>query len=155
MTIVTDFMYIRAGALHAANGGFLLIDAMDLFRQELSWETLKRALKARQIKTESVSDILDRSQAASIQPEPVPLDVKIVLFGEPWVYHRLCQLDPEFADLFKVQADFSTTTPRTDENCAGLLFTMASIARTDGLKQLDPAGAARLLDEASRQAGDA
>jgi len=155
MTIVTDFMYIKAGALHCANGGFLLIDAMDLFRQELSWETLKRALKARQVKTESVADILDRSQAVTIQPEPIPLDIKIVLFGEPWVYHRLCQFDPEFAGLFKVQADFSTTASRSDENCAGLLFTMASVARSDGLKQLDAGGAARLLDEASRQASDA
>jgi lon-related putative ATP-dependent protease len=155
MTIVTDFMYIKPGALHCANGGFLLIDAMDLFRFDLSWETLKRALKARQLKTESVADILDRSQAVSIQPEPIPLDIKVVLFGEPWVYHRICQIDPEFADLFKVQADFSTTASRDDENCAGLLCTMASIARTDGLKQLGTGGAARLLDEASRQAGDA
>ncbi|MBL6936288.1 MAG: AAA family ATPase [Alphaproteobacteria bacterium] len=155
MTVVTDFMFIKPGALHCANGGFLLIDAMDLFRQELSWETLKRALKARQVKIESVADILDRTQTVTIQPEPLPLDVKIVLFGEPWVYHRLCQFDPEFADLFKVQADFSTTALRTEENCADLLFTMASIARTDGLKHLDTAGAARLLDEASRQAGDA
>lgn len=155
MTIVTDFMFVKPGALHQANGGFLLIDAMDLFRQDLSWETLKRALKARTIKTESVADILDRSQAVTIQPEPVALDIKIVLFGEPWVYHRLCQADPEFADLFKVQADFSVTAPRNEENCAGLLCTMASIARSDGLKQLDAGGAARLLDEASRQAGDA
>ena len=155
MTIVTDFMFVKAGALHHANGGFLLIDAMDLFRQELSWETLKRALKARAVKTESVADILDRNQALTIQPEPVPLDIKIVLFGEPWLYHRLCQADPEFAQLFKVQADFSTTAPRNEENCAGLLCTMASIARGDGLKQMGAGAAARLLDEASRQAGDA
>ncbi|MBV9540430.1 MAG: AAA family ATPase, partial [Alphaproteobacteria bacterium] len=155
MTIVTDFMFIKAGALHQANGGFLLVDAMDLFRQDVSWETLKRALKSRQVRIESVADILDRNQQVRIQPEPLPLDLKIVLFGEPWVYHRLCQMDPEFADLFKVQADFSATAQRNDENCGALLEAMASIARTDGLKQLDRMGAARLIDEAARMAGDA
>ncbi|MEI9888246.1 MAG: ATP-binding protein [Rhizomicrobium sp.] len=155
MTMVTDFMLIKPGALHLANGGFLLIDAMDLFRQESAWESLKRALAAKQVKIESLSDILDRSQQVSIRPEPVPLDVKIVLFGEAWVYHRLCQIDPRFADLFKVQADFSATAARDDENCAALIATMASIARSDRLKQMDRGGAARLLDEASRQTGDA
>ncbi|MEJ0025483.1 MAG: ATP-binding protein [Rhizomicrobium sp.] len=155
MTVVTDFRHIKAGALHHANGGFLLIDALDLARQEVSWEALKRALAARKVKIESLSEIHDRGASVTIQPEPVPLDVKIVLFGEAWVYQRLGQVDPEFADLFKVQADFSATALRTDENCVGLLAAMASMARTEGLKQLDRGGAARLVDEAARQAGDA
>lgn len=155
MTVITDFKLIKPGALHLANGGFLLIDALDLFRQDVSWETLKRALTVRRVKIESLADILDRSHAVSIQPEPIALDIKIVLFGEAWVYHRLCQIDADFADLFKVQADFSATASRDDDNCAALISTMASIARSDGLKQLDRGGAARLLDEASRQAGDA
>jgi lon-related putative ATP-dependent protease len=155
MTIVTDFMFIKPGALHQANGGFLLIDAMDLFQQDVSWETLKRALTTRRIKIESLAEILDRSHAVAIQPEPVALDTKIVLFGEAWVYHRLCQLYGDFADQFKVQADFSDKAGRDDANCGALVCTMASIARHDGLKQLDRSGAARILDEASRQVGDA
>ena len=155
MTVVTDFRHIKAGALHVANGGFLLIDALDLARQDVSWEALKRALKARKVKIESLSEIHDRSSSVTIQPEPVPLDIKIVLFGEAWVYQRLGQIDAEFADLFKVQADFSANALRTDENCQGLLATMASMARSEGLKQLDRSGAARLIDEAARQAGDA
>jgi lon-related putative ATP-dependent protease len=155
MTVITDFKLIKPGALHLANGGFLLIDALDLFRQDVSWESLKRALTARRVKIESLSDVLDRSHAVSIQPEPVTLDIKIVLFGEAWVYQRLCQIDADFADLFKVQADFSATASRDDENCGALIATMASIARSDGLKQMDAGGAARLLDEAARQAGDA
>ncbi|HEX4302174.1 MAG TPA: ATP-binding protein [Rhizomicrobium sp.] len=155
MTVVTDFKLIKPGALHLANGGFLLIDAMDLMRQDLSWETLKRALKARQVKIESPADILGHSQTVTIQPEPVTLDLKVVLFGEAWVYHRLCQIDPDFAALFKVQADFSATASRDDVNCGALVATLASIARRNGLKQMDPSGAARLLDEAARAAGDA
>ena len=155
MTVVTDFKHIRPGTLHQANGGFLLIDALDLFRQDVSWESLKRALTSRRVKIESLSDIMDRSHAVTIQPEPVTLDIKVVLFGEAWVYHRLCQIDADFADLFKAQADFSGTAARDDDNCGALIATMASIARSDGLKQMDPGGAARLIDEASRQAGDA
>ncbi len=155
MTALTDFRHIRAGALHQANGGFLLIDAMDLFRQEAAWECLKRALKARRVKIESLADVFDRNPAVTLQPEPLTLDIKIVLIGEAWAYHRLCQIDPDFAELFKVQADFSATAGREDENCAVLMAAMASIARADGLKQLDRGGAARLVDEASRLAGDA
>ena len=155
MSVVTDFRQIRAGALHLANGGFLLIDALDLVRQEAAWEALKRALRARQVRIESLSELHDRGQGSILHPEPVPLDIKIVLFGEPWVYHRLVQADAEFADLFKVQADFSTGAPRDDGHCLDLLGTMAAIARQEGLKQLDRGGAARLVDEASRQAGDA
>lgn len=155
MTVVSDFRHVVAGALHQANGGFLLIDALDIARQEVSWEALKRALNSRRAKIESLQEIHDRSHAATVQPEPVPLDIKIVLFGEAWVYHRLCQADPEFADLFKVQADFSAAAPRDDETCEALLGAMASLARSEGLKHMDRTGAARLIDEAARAAGDA
>jgi lon-related putative ATP-dependent protease len=155
MSYITDFMFIRAGSLHKANGGFLLVDALDLLQQDVSWETLKRTLREARIKIENLAEILDRSNTVSIQPEPIPLDLKIVLFGEPWLYYRLRELDPEFAELFKVQADFSTTADRDDANCAALMRLMSSVARNDGLKQMDRTGAARLIDEAARMAGDA
>jgi lon-related putative ATP-dependent protease len=155
MAVVADFRNIRAGALQAANGGFLLVDALDLVRQEAAWESLKRALNARRVKIESLSDLHDRGHGVSLLPEPLPLDVKVVMFGEAWVYHRLAQADAEFAELFKVQADFSATAMRDDGNCEALLSTMASIVRAEGLKQLDRSAAARLVDEASRQAADA
>jgi lon-related putative ATP-dependent protease len=155
VSFITDFMYIRPGFLHRANGGFLLIDALELLQQDVSWETLKRALREARIKIENLAEILDRSNAVSIQPEPIPLDLKIVLIGEPWLYYRLRELDPEFAELFKVQADFSSLADRDDANCGALLRLMSSVARDDGLKQFDRTGAARLIDEAARMAGDA
>jgi lon-related putative ATP-dependent protease len=155
VSFITDFMYIKPGFLHRANGGFLLIDALDLLQQDVSWETLKRALRESRIKIENLAEILDRSNAVTIQPEPIPLDLKIVLFGEPWLFYRLRELDPEFAELFKVQADFSTSADRNDANCGALLRLMSSVARDDGLKQFDRTGAARLIDEAARMAGDA
>ncbi len=155
MTMVTDFMFIRPGALHDANGGFLLIDALDLLRQDVSWETLKRSLKEGRVRIENLAEILDRSQTVTIQPEPIPLDVKIVLFGELWLFHRLRELDPDFADLFKVQADFSSAADRDEMHTVALLGLLAGVARREGLKHLDRSGAARFLDEASRMAGDA
>lgn len=155
VSVITGFMYIRPGALHRANGGFLLIDALDLLQQDVSWETLKRALSQQRIKIENLAEILDRSQTVSIQPEPIPLDCKIVLFGESWVFHRLRQLDPDFADLFKTQVDFSASADRNDANCFRLAQLMGSVARQAGLKQLDRTGAARMIDEAARMAGDA
>jgi lon-related putative ATP-dependent protease len=155
VTMITDFMFIRPGALHTANGGFLLIDAMDLLQQDVSWETLKRALREAQIRIANLAEILDRSQAVTIQPEAIPLDIKVVLFGEPWLYYRLREVDPDFAEFFKVQADFSTTADRDDANCSQLLRVFASVARTNGLKHLDRGGAARMIDEAARMAGDA
>ncbi|HEY2071473.1 MAG TPA: ATP-binding protein [Rhizomicrobium sp.] len=155
MSYITDFMFIRAGSLHKANGGYLLLDALDLLQQDVSWETLKRTLREARVKIENLAEILDRSNTVTIQPEPIPLDIKIVLFGEPWLFYRLRELDPEFAELFKVQADFSTSADRDDANCGALLRLMSNVAREDGLKQLDRTGAARLIDEAARMAGDA
>src|SRR5271170_5737540 len=155
VTMITDFMFIRPGALHAANGGFLLIDALELLQQDVSWETLKRALREARIRIANLAEILDRSQAVTIQPEAIPLDIKVVLFGEPWLYYRLRELDPDFAEFFKVQADFSTTADRDDANCGQLLRVFASVARSNGLKHLDRGGAARMLDQAARIAGDA
>ena len=155
VTMITDFMFIRPGALHAANGGFLLIDALDLLQQDVSWETLKRALREAHIRIANLAEILDRSQAVTIQPEAIPLDIKVVLFGEPWLYYRLREIDPDFAEFFKVQADFSTTADRDDANCGQLLRVFASVARSNGLKHLDRGGAARMIDEAARMAGDA
>lgn len=155
VTMITDFMFIRPGALHKANGGYLLIDAMDLLQQDVSWETLKRALREAHIRIANLAEILDRSQAVTIQPDPVPLDIKIVLFGEPWLYYRLRELDPDFAEFFKVQADFATSAARDDANCSQLLGVFASVSRSDGLKHLERSGAARMIDEAARMAGDA
>ncbi len=155
VTVITDFMYIRGGALHRANGGFLLIDVLDLLQQDVSWEALKRALHEMAVRIENLAEVLDRSQTLTIQPEPIPLDLKAVLFGEPWLFWRLRELDADFADLFKVQADFSLHADRNDENGMSLMRLLASVARQGGLRQLSRSGAARMIDEAARLAGDA
>jgi len=152
---ITDFLHISPGALHRANGGFLLIEALELLQQEESWNALKRALRDRLVRIESLSDIREQAQTMMIAPEPIALDVKVVLLGEPWVFERVRALDPDFAELFKVQAEFSNTTERNDVHCLALLRSIAARARRDRTRHLDRSGAARLIDEACRMAGDA
>jgi predicted ATP-dependent protease len=102
----TDFTMIRAGALHQANGGYLILDALKLLLQPFAWETLKRLLQAREIRIESLAQITSLISTLSLEPEPIPLDVKVVMLGERHIYYLLCELDPEFSELFKVAVDF-------------------------------------------------
>lgn len=153
-TSVTDFMHLRSGALHHANGGFLLIEAQEIMQQQPAWKALKRALRGNAITIENLSEVQDRSETLTIAPAPIPLDVKIILFGEPWVFDKLQSLDHDFRELFKVRSEFASTAARDDANCTALLRAIGDIARRDHLRQLDRTGASRLLDEASRMAGD-
>ena len=111
-TLVTDFTLIKAGALHRANGGYLILDAVKVLTQPFAWEALKRALRAREIRTESMGQMLSLISTVSLEPEPIPLDVKVVLLGQRLIYYLLHDLDPEFGELFKVVVDFDEDMPR-------------------------------------------
>src|SRR5690606_2342016 len=112
--LVTDFTLIKAGALHRANGGYLILDVRRLLSQPFAWEELKRTLRAGEIRIESLGQSLSLISTVSLEPEPIPLDVKVVLLGEPWIYYLLSMLDPEFSELFKVQADFDDRMVRDE-----------------------------------------
>ncbi len=111
-SMVTDFTLLRPGALHRANGGYLLLDARRVLMQPFAWEDLKRALRAREIRIEPPERLLGLSGTASLEPEPIPLDVKVVLVGERLLYHLLAEYDPEFLELFKIAADFEEEIDR-------------------------------------------
>jgi len=152
--LVTDFTLVRPGALHRANGGYLVLDARRLLTQPFAWEELKRALRAAEIRIESLGDRLGLS-TVSLEPEPIPLDAKVVLVGERLIYYLLADLDPDFLELFKVQVDFDEEVPRlpdTEQRYARLFGTIAS--RT-GLRPFEPGAVAAIVDHASRLAGDA
>ncbi|MES9973522.1 MAG: ATP-binding protein, partial [Candidatus Thiodiazotropha sp.] len=102
----TDFTMIRPGALHRANGGYLILDALKLLFQPFAWETLKRVLQSGEIRIESLAQITSLISTQSLEPEPIPLQVKVVLLGERHIYYLLQALDPEFDELFKVAVDF-------------------------------------------------
>ncbi len=153
--LMTDFTLIRPGALHRANGGYLLVDAWRLFQQPFAWEGLKRALRAQAIRLESLGQLYGAVSTVSLEPEPVPLSVKVVVFGDPWLYYWLCQVDPDFTELFKVSADFETQMPRTPEHNAQYAQLVATLAAKEQLRPFTRGAVARVIEHSSRLAGDA
>jgi lon-related putative ATP-dependent protease len=152
--LLTDFNLIKPGALHRANGGYLILDARQLLLQAYAWEGLKRAIRSRQVRIESLGQALSLISTVSLAPEPIPLDVKVVLIGDRMLYYQLYQLDPDFGELFKVEADFSEEMARTPEN--NLLYgrMIATMARRNDLRPFDRGAVARVVEHSSRLAGD-
>jgi predicted ATP-dependent protease len=152
--LVTDFLLIKPGALHKANGGYLLLDARKLLMQPFAWESLKRALKSGQIRIESAAEQFSLVTTVSLQPDTIPLDVKCVLFGDRMLYYLLSEYDPEFTELFKAAVDFDSETQRDAETISGFARLAASIAAGRALRPFEAGAVARLADESSRHAGD-
>ncbi len=154
-TLATDFNQIKPGALHRANGGYLLLDAQRLFSQPFAWEGLKRALRTREIRTESLGQAYGVISTAALEPEPIPLDVKVFLFGPRLLHSLLVAYDADFGELFRVPADFEDEVDRTPEHEGLYAQLIATIARKEGWLPLDRAAVARVIEEATRWAGDA
>jgi predicted ATP-dependent protease len=153
-TLLTNFTLIRAGSLHRANGGVLMLDAAKVLSEPLSWEGLKRALKSARVVIESMPQALGWVNTLPLEPEPVPLDLKIVLFGDWQLHHLLQALDPEFDNLFKVVADFEEEVPRHAESSEALARWLGATAREQGLRPLTRDAVACLVDHAARLADD-
>jgi predicted ATP-dependent protease len=117
-TLVTDFTLIKPGALHRANGGYLILEADKLLTSPYAWMALKRALRAREIRIQSLEQIFSFVSTVQLQPEPMPLNIKVVLAGDRYIYYILQQYDPEFSTLFKVAADMSEDVSRSPESTA-------------------------------------
>jgi lon-related putative ATP-dependent protease len=154
-TLMTNYHLIRAGALHRANGGYLVVDAIKLLSQPFAWEGLKRALKSREIRIKSLGEALSLISTVSLEPAPIPLDARVVLLGDRMLYYLLQAYDPEFLDLFKVAADFDDQIDRTPENSRQFARMLATLATREQLRPMDRPAVARLLEECARHAGDA
>jgi lon-related putative ATP-dependent protease len=152
--LTTDFTLIKPGALHLANGGYLILDARELLLQPYSWEGLKRSLRSRLLTIEPLGQALSLISTISLQPEPIPLDAKIVLVGERRLYYMLFQLDPDFGELFKVQADFSSEIDLNPENRASYAKLIGTVARKENLRPLNAEAVARVIERGSRLSGD-
>lgn len=153
--LVTDFNMIKSGALHEANGGYLMLDARQVLLQPYAWEALKRAVKSGEIRIDSLQEMVGMVSTVSLEPEPVEHDTRIVLLGDRLLYYLLSEFDPEFGDLFKVSADFDDQVDRTEENeqlYAGLI---GSLIQKEDLRPFDPTGVARVVERSARMVGDA
>ncbi len=153
--LVTDFTLIKPGALHRANGGYLILDALKVLTQPFAWEGLKRVLRAGELRIESLGQILNLVSTVSLEPEPIPLDVKVVLLGERLLYYLLNAYDPEFNELFKVGADFEEDMAATPENLPLYARLIGTLAKGDNLRPFDRGAVARVIEHCARLAGDA
>lgn len=151
--LLTDFTLIKSGALHQANGGFLLIDARKLLLQPFSWDSLKRAIASKLIKIEAPSDETSFT-TISLDPEPIPLDVKVIMTGDADLYEVLSERDPDFADFFKVEADFGVIMDRTHENEIEYAKLIGSLSKKKKLRSLNRQAVAKVIEYSSRLAED-
>jgi len=149
-TLVTNFRMIKGGLLHKANGGYLMVDVRDVLRQPLAYEGLIRALKNKVVEIESLAESYGLFATKTLEPEPIPLNIKVVLLGDPMLYYLLFFYDPDFRELFKVKVDFATHMPRTPQTTEQYAQFIATVCKEEKLKPFDPSGVARVIDHASR-----
>jgi lon-related putative ATP-dependent protease len=153
-TLVTDFTLIKAGALHRANGGYLVLDALKVLTHPFAWDALKRALDRRDVRIEALGELWGLASTVSLEPEAIPLAAKVVLLGERYIYYLLQALDPDFRRMFQVVADFEDAFDRTDATADALARMIAGLARREALLPFGRDAVARTVDWASRLAGD-
>jgi predicted ATP-dependent protease len=151
---VTDVSLIRAGAMHRANGGYLLVDADRLLQKPFAWEALKRAISDRCIRVESVSQMLNMAYSVSLDPDPVPLDMKVVLFGDRRIYHLLGEYDADFDNLFKIVGDFDDYVTWDDDHQREYAAMLARLVQDSGIRHLNAAAVASALEQSSRLVED-
>jgi predicted ATP-dependent protease len=153
-TMMTNFTLIKPGALHRANGGFLMLDVVKVLGKPYAWEALKRALKSGELRIDSLDRALGFASALPLEPAPIPLSCRVVLFGEPMLYYLLKEYDPEFGDLFRVAADFESDIARSTDNVRQYAAQIADLARRNGLHAMDAGAVARMIEFSSRLAAD-
>ncbi len=153
--LATNFRLIKAGAIHRANGGFLLLDARSLLTEPFSWMALKRTLRQREIKIEDLGRFIGFTSTVSLEPDPIPLDIKVVLFGDRVLYYLLAAVDPDVAEHFKVLADFDDDVARTSESEFAHARLIAALVRRQNVKPVDRGGTALLIEHAARLADHA
>jgi lon-related putative ATP-dependent protease len=152
--LVTDFTMIRSGSLHKANSGYLIIPVEELLRNPFSYEGLKRALRDQKILVEEPQERFGFISTKGLKPQPIPLRVKVVLIGNPYLYQQLFVLDMEFTELFKVKAEFDTTMARTEENVKRYAAFVCTICQKENLMHLDASALAKLVEYSQRLAED-
>lgn len=149
---LTDFSMIKAGSLHKANGGYIVIDALDLLRNIFAYDALKRAIRNKELKIEDVWEQYRLISTTTLKPESIPLDIKVILVGNPYLYYLLYNLDEEYRELFKVKADFDSRMDRTDENIQKYASFIATLCREEKLLPFDSTGVAKIVETGSRLA---
>jgi len=146
----TDFTMIKDGALHRANGGYLIVEIKDLLTKPFAWEALKRSLKNQHIKTETMGQEYRAIQTTTLEPEPIPLDTRVVLLGPAHLYYLLCNLDEEFCELFKVKADFGERTELNEAVAQQYAQFIGGLCEKEDLSHFDRSAVVKVIEESIR-----
>lgn len=146
----TGFQMVKPGAIHRANGGYLIINALNMLLNLMSYDALKRTIKDKQVRIENIGEHFQAIPAATLRPEPMPVNVKIILIGSPMIYNLLFRLDEDFQRLFKVKADFDTVMERDDDGAQRYAHLIANKCRESSLLHFDPSGVAEVVNYGSR-----
>ncbi|MBI3352949.1 MAG: AAA family ATPase [Nitrospirae bacterium] len=149
-TLYTDFTLIKAGSLLQANGGYLVVDALDLLRQPFSWDALKRISKKKEIKIEDVGDLYGFITSSGIKPEPIPVRIRLILVGSPYLYYILHAYDEDFGKIFKVKVDFDVQQERKEESPLQYSRFIARLSREEGLLHFEKGGVGAVLEQVAR-----
>jgi len=152
--VTTDFMMIRPGSVHKANGGYLVIPVLDLFRYPFAWEGLKSALKTDKVRIEEPGEQAGFIATRGLKPQPIPLNVKVIIIGTPDINQILHEGDPDYPDLFKVRADFDTVMDRNEDNTKKYAAFTCTLCKRFNLKHLDNTAVAKVVEYGSRLAED-
>lgn len=148
--LTTDFTQIKPGSLHQANGGYIIFQMKEILNNPITWEMLKRALKTEEINIENYNRLLGLAITDSLKPEPIPLDVKVIIIGDNYTYDLLYTYDDDFRKLFKVMADFDVEMNKNSQNLANMGYFIANQCKTNGLKHLDKKAVERIIEYSSR-----
>jgi lon-related putative ATP-dependent protease len=149
-TLTTNFRMIKAGTLHRANGGYLILDILDILKKPFVWEILKRALKSQEITIESMIEALGAFTTRTLEPEPIPLRIKVILIGNPMFYYLIYALDPEFQELFKIKADFATQTTWNNKSIHQYAQFISMVCREENLLHFNRDGVAKIIEYGAR-----
>jgi predicted ATP-dependent protease len=150
----TNFTLIKPGALHRANGGYLVVDAREVLINPFAWESLKRCIRNSEIRIDDVLEQYRFMTVVSLKPEPIPLHAKIIMIGSLWVYYLLFHLEPDYRKFFKVKADFDSRMTRSPGIMQDYALFVATHCKKEGLLPFDAGGVAALLEHASRLVED-
>ncbi|MFH1847148.1 MAG: ATP-binding protein [Candidatus Omnitrophota bacterium] len=150
----TDFSMVAPGALHKANGGYLILQTMDVLSSFMAWDALKRVIKNHEIKVEDINEQFRIITTTSLKPRPIPSDIKIVMIGPPWLYQMLYRFDEEFREMFKVRADFDVEMNRDDEKIKKYASFVKVRCEEEGLRHFDRKAVAKVVEYGSRLTSD-
>lgn len=153
-SVTTDFTMIKGGLFHQANGGYLIVQAKDVINNTQSWEALKRTLRTRQINIENMKEQLGLVAVSALKPEPIPLNIKVILVGSEYLYQSLYQLDEDFRKLFKIKVDFDDAMERSPENIMKLAQFVGSFCNREQTLHFDRSGFAKIVEYSSRLVED-